>query len=268
MKAQHPFMNSTSSSRGGVRQAKIATVAPLLLGAISIGCASMTAHMTGLTVEEVELHERYRAGEWVKAGGETDPLGRVALTIFRRRGLAVEAIRRPYQNATAALVVSCNEVPPTILVVMSNAPSLRGAQARGEARVQGWSGLHPIAWVGMGGEAITSLAGKVNEPTTSEFPDLREALHTGDSLTVSAPTTAGTVYFSFDLEGLEIHEKKCPPAPDTAASSRGGQHTRGGGGERGRSRANRLVDQMIAEGSDPPPPTSGRPPSEGCPGSR
>ena len=219
-------MNSTSSSRRGVRQAKIATVAPLLLGAVSIGCASMTGHMTGQTVEEVELRERYRAGEWIKAGGGTDPLGRVSPTVFSRRGLPVEAIRRPYQNATAALVISCNEVPPTIFLVMSNGPALRGGQARGEARVKGWSGLHPITWVGLDGEAITTLAEKVKEATASEFPDLREALHAGDSLTVSAPTTAGTVYFSFDLEGLEIHEKECPPAPDTAASSRG-QHRKG-----------------------------------------
>lgn len=189
----------------------------LVLGAAGGGCASMVASMTGQTVEEVERRQRFQEGEWIRTGGEVDPLGRTETVSFLLRGVAVEAIRSPYGDAYGTLMIRCNEMPPGIAVAIQNGPLL--GDGDGEARIDGWPGVHRIGWVGMrGGFLIAGLAGKLN--TDPEFPDLREALLAGRSLTVAAPTNVGTVYFEFDLDGLESQESQCPPATlDTAAAS-------------------------------------------------
>lgn len=76
--------------------------------------------------------------EWLRRGGDTDPVGRRSPLTFVKRGEAVEPLLFP--NAVAGLLIDCEQTPPTILALLDNTQALQieggnGRTADGMARL-------------------------------------------------------------------------------------------------------------------------------------
>lgn len=165
------------------------------------------------------------AQEWERVGGEVTPMGDTTAVMFIKEGVAVEAIAAPYADARAALVIVCSgtaRYSARIEAHILDGPP--GIDGLGRARIDS-APAQFIDWRAGGstGYAEARLAIEVRTgPPTSSFdsllqrlqesrdPGLRDALLAGDSLTVSATSRVGTIYFRFGLAGLESHESQCP----------------------------------------------------------
>jgi len=208
----------------------------LTAGAV-VGCASMTTSQE----RREERIERERAAlesglaalksiqdllrsSWSKAGGEVNPLGEVEPVRFRRIGWAAESIPDPYSDAVPMLTISCGQMPPPLIVSIHDAPRLDGlSEGAGQARIDDGP-LSPIKWEDAGSLKIATVLAGAERLIDPRFVDLRDPLQAGDTLTVSAPTMVGTVFFRFVLEGLEAQTAQCSVAfpevvkPDTLAA--------------------------------------------------
>ena len=155
---------------------------------------------------------------WIKMGGEVNPLGAVEPVRFHRIGWATDSIPEPYSEPTSALTIDCNQTPPLLVVSVLNSPRLDGSlEPIGQARIDDGP-LHPVKWQDADGLTITVLAGgeRIIDP---RFADLRDPMQAGDTLTVSAPTNAGTLFFRFVLDGLEAQTAQCSAeAPEVVES--------------------------------------------------
>lgn len=151
----------------------------------------------------------YLRSSWVKEGGEVNPLGQVEPILFRRIGWAPNRIPEPYSEATSVLTIGCNQMPPPLVVSVRNAPRLDGlSEAVGQARIDDGP-LHPVKWQDAGSRIIATVLAGAERLIDPNFADLRDPMQAGDTLTVSAPTSVGAIFFRFVLEGLEAQTDQC-----------------------------------------------------------
>lgn len=151
----------------------------------------------------------YLRTSWVKEGGEVNPLGQVGPIRFRRSGWAPEAIPGVYSRATSSLTIACSQVPPLLVVSVRSDPRLDGlSKAIGQARIDDGP-LHPIKWQDAGSLTVATVLAGGERLVDPNFADLREPMQAGDTLTVSAPTDMGMLFFRFVLDGLEAQTNQC-----------------------------------------------------------
>ena len=214
------------------RQISSLVFVALTAGAV-VGCASITpmqerrerqrAALDSLVVALESLQDQLRSS-WTKDGGEVNPLGEVEPVRFRRIGWAVESIPDPYSDAVPMLTIACGQMPPPLIVSVHDAPRLDGlSEGAGQARIDDGP-RNPIKWEDAGSLRIAAVLAGAERLIDPRFVDLRDPLQAGDTLTVSAPTTVGTIFFRFVLEGLEAQTAQCSVAspevvkPDTLAA--------------------------------------------------
>lgn len=172
------------------------------------------------------IQDRLRSN-WSKAGGEVNPLGQVEPVRFHRIGWAAETIPDPYSDAVPTLTIACSQTPPPLIVSVQGSPRLHASsEGTGQARIDDGP-LHAIKWEDAGNLRIATVLAGAERLIDPRFIDLRNPMQAGDTLTVSAPTMAGTIFFRFVLEGLEVQTAQCSVAspevvkPDTLADAKG-----------------------------------------------
>lgn len=144
---------------------------------------------------------------WATTGGY-DPVGSYSPIVYSKFGQLLDSngnVRDRRRTQFATFSINCRNDPPALLI-LSVGSTFRSGD--GQSLIQSTSVAEPYQFEWKTPVFSSDVSGK--SIAEADFSELREEFKAGDTFTVSASTTEGTIYWRFNLSGFEVQESLCP----------------------------------------------------------